>query len=70
MLDLPLGVISRVERIGNASTRGDVSYGLVCKVRTGNIQSNHTCSKKKNLVNVLYLTGTRIFHISTDDAYS
>ncbi|XP_075876545.1 phosphatidylinositol-3,5-bisphosphate 3-phosphatase MTMR2 isoform X3 [Nelusetta ayraudi] len=31
VLDLPLGVISRVERIGNASTRGDVSYGLVCK---------------------------------------
>lgn len=32
-LDLPLGVVSRVEKIGNASTRGDVSYGLVCKVR-------------------------------------
>lgn len=31
MLDLPLGVVSRVERIGNASSR-DVSYGLVCKV--------------------------------------
>ncbi|XP_005472070.1 phosphatidylinositol-3,5-bisphosphate 3-phosphatase MTMR2 isoform X1 [Oreochromis niloticus] len=30
MLDLPLGVVSRVERIGNASSR-DVSYGLVCK---------------------------------------
>uniref|UniRef100_A0A668TJY5 Phosphatidylinositol-3,5-bisphosphate 3-phosphatase MTMR2 n=1 Tax=Oreochromis aureus TaxID=47969 RepID=A0A668TJY5_OREAU len=30
MLDLPLGVVSRVERIGNASNR-DVSYGLVCK---------------------------------------
>lgn len=31
MLDLPLGVVSRVEKIGNASR--DVSYGLVCKVR-------------------------------------
>lgn len=32
MLDLPLGVVSRVERIGSASSRGDVSFGLVCKV--------------------------------------
>lgn len=32
VLDLPLGVVSRVEKIGSASTRGDVSYGLVCKV--------------------------------------
>lgn len=32
MLDLPLGVVSRVEKIGGASSRGDVSYGLVCKV--------------------------------------
>lgn len=31
MLDLPLGVLSRVERIGNNLSR-DVSYGLVCKV--------------------------------------
>ncbi|KAF4073484.1 hypothetical protein AMELA_G00259180 [Ameiurus melas] len=31
VLDLPLGVISRVEKIGGASSRGDVSYGLVCK---------------------------------------
>ncbi|KAG7223264.1 hypothetical protein INR49_015620 [Caranx melampygus] len=31
VLDLPLGVVSRVEKIGSASTRGDVSYGLVCK---------------------------------------
>uniref|UniRef100_A0A3Q2Q632 Phosphatidylinositol-3,5-bisphosphate 3-phosphatase MTMR2 n=1 Tax=Fundulus heteroclitus TaxID=8078 RepID=A0A3Q2Q632_FUNHE len=31
MLDMPLGVVSRVEKIGNASTRGDVSYGVVCK---------------------------------------
>uniref|UniRef100_A0A7N6AHK0 Phosphatidylinositol-3,5-bisphosphate 3-phosphatase MTMR2 n=1 Tax=Anabas testudineus TaxID=64144 RepID=A0A7N6AHK0_ANATE len=30
VLDLPLGVVSRVERIGTASSR-DVSYGLVCK---------------------------------------
>ncbi|KAM7397816.1 hypothetical protein PAMA_005916 [Pampus argenteus] len=31
VLDLPLGVVSRVEKIGSASCRGDVSYGLVCK---------------------------------------
>ncbi|KAG7314306.1 hypothetical protein KOW79_021609 [Hemibagrus wyckioides] len=31
VLDLPLGVISRVEKIGGSSSRGDVSYGLVCK---------------------------------------
>uniref|UniRef100_A0A3B3ZF33 Phosphatidylinositol-3,5-bisphosphate 3-phosphatase MTMR2 n=1 Tax=Periophthalmus magnuspinnatus TaxID=409849 RepID=A0A3B3ZF33_9GOBI len=31
VLDLPLGVVSRVEKIGNASTRGDISYGIVCK---------------------------------------
>ncbi|XP_043095713.1 myotubularin-related protein 2 isoform X1 [Puntigrus tetrazona] len=30
-LDLPLGVVSRVEKIGTATSRGDVSYGLVCK---------------------------------------
>lgn len=36
MLDLPLGVLSRVEKIGSASSRGDVSYGLVCKVISGN----------------------------------
>ncbi|KAG7248865.1 hypothetical protein CRUP_026959 [Coryphaenoides rupestris] len=32
VLDLPLGVVSRVEKIGGASSRGDVSYGLVCKM--------------------------------------
>ncbi|XP_062844518.1 myotubularin-related protein 2 isoform X2 [Trichomycterus rosablanca] len=31
VLDVPLGVISRVEKIGGVSSRGDVSYGLVCK---------------------------------------
>ncbi|XP_026768088.1 myotubularin-related protein 2 isoform X2 [Pangasianodon hypophthalmus] len=31
VLDLPLGVISRIEKIGGASSRGDISYGLVCK---------------------------------------
>ncbi|XP_046694621.1 myotubularin-related protein 2 isoform X4 [Silurus meridionalis] len=31
VLDLPLGVISKVEKIGGASNRGDVSYGLICK---------------------------------------
>ena len=33
VLDLPLAVVSRVEKIGGASSRGDVSYGLVCKVQ-------------------------------------
>uniref|UniRef100_A0A8C9VM26 Phosphatidylinositol-3,5-bisphosphate 3-phosphatase MTMR2 n=1 Tax=Scleropages formosus TaxID=113540 RepID=A0A8C9VM26_SCLFO len=31
VLDLPLGVISRVEKIGGVSMHGEVSYGLVCK---------------------------------------
>ncbi|XP_063059927.1 myotubularin-related protein 2 isoform X2 [Engraulis encrasicolus] len=31
VLDIPLGVLSRVEKIGGASSRGDVSYGIVCK---------------------------------------
>ncbi len=31
-LDLPLGVLSRVEKIGSATSRGDASYGLICKV--------------------------------------
>ncbi|KAF7666574.1 hypothetical protein LDENG_00101120 [Lucifuga dentata] len=31
MLDLPLGVVSRVEKIGSTSSRGEVSYGIVCK---------------------------------------
>ncbi|MEQ2159148.1 hypothetical protein GOODEAATRI_019575, partial [Goodea atripinnis] len=31
MLDLPLGVVTRVEKIGNTSSRADVSYGVVCK---------------------------------------
>ncbi|KAK1169498.1 myotubularin-related protein 2 isoform X1 [Acipenser oxyrinchus oxyrinchus] len=31
VLDIPLGVISRIEKIGGASSRGEVSYGLVCK---------------------------------------
>ncbi|XP_017291336.1 myotubularin-related protein 2 [Kryptolebias marmoratus] len=30
LLDLPLGVVNRVEKIGNALTR-DVSYGILCK---------------------------------------
>lgn len=32
MLDLPLGVVSRVEKIGSTSSRGDVSFGVGCKV--------------------------------------
>ncbi|XP_041741745.1 myotubularin-related protein 2-like [Coregonus clupeaformis] len=31
VLDLPLGVVSWVEKIGGASSPGEVSYGLVCK---------------------------------------
>lgn len=35
MLDVPLGAISRVEKMGGASSRGENSYGLeiTCKVR-------------------------------------
>ncbi|XP_042562198.1 myotubularin-related protein 2 [Clupea harengus] len=31
VLDIPLGVLSRVEKIGAATSRGEVSYGIVCK---------------------------------------
>ncbi|KAG2456653.1 MTMR2 protein, partial [Polypterus senegalus] len=31
VLDVPLGVISRIEKAGGALSRGDVSYVLVCK---------------------------------------
>ncbi|XP_023648320.2 phosphatidylinositol-3,5-bisphosphate 3-phosphatase MTMR2 isoform X1 [Paramormyrops kingsleyae] len=31
VLDLPVGVISRVEKIGAISAQGEVSFGLVCK---------------------------------------
>lgn len=36
MLDVPLGAISRVEKMGGASSRGENSYGLeiTCKVFT------------------------------------
>lgn len=35
ILDAPLGIISRIERIGGAASRGDNSYGIeiVCKVK-------------------------------------
>lgn len=35
LLDVPLGAISRVEKMGGASSRGENSYGLeiTCKVR-------------------------------------
>lgn len=32
VLDLPLGILNRVEKITGTSSRGDVSYLLVCKV--------------------------------------
>lgn len=31
VLDLPLGAVSRVEKLGSTSVRGDISYGIVCK---------------------------------------
>ena len=36
-LDVPLGVIGRVEKMGGASSRGENSYGLdiTCKVTAG-----------------------------------
>lgn len=35
MLDVPLGVISKIEKIGGATSRGENAYGidLLCKVR-------------------------------------
>lgn len=35
ILNVPLGVISRIEKMGGASSRGENSYGLdiTCKVR-------------------------------------
>lgn len=38
VLDVPLGVISRIEKMGGASSRGENSYGLdiTCKVRPFN----------------------------------
>lgn len=35
VLNVPLGVISRIEKMGGASSRGENSYGLdiTCKVR-------------------------------------
>jgi len=38
VLNVPLGVISRVEKMGGASSRGENSYGLdiTCKVRLSN----------------------------------
>ncbi|XP_077448491.1 phosphatidylinositol-3,5-bisphosphate 3-phosphatase MTMR2 [Stigmatopora argus] len=55
VLDLPLGVVSRVEKIGSASSRGDVSYGLVCKdmrnLRFAHKQTDDTL--KKSIFEVL-----------------
>uniref|UniRef100_A0A4W3J848 Phosphatidylinositol-3,5-bisphosphate 3-phosphatase MTMR2 n=1 Tax=Callorhinchus milii TaxID=7868 RepID=A0A4W3J848_CALMI len=48
VLDVPLGVISRVEKIGGASSRGENSYGLeiICKdirtLRFAHKQEGHT----------------------------
>lgn len=38
ILNVPLGVISRIEKMGGASSRGENSYGLdiTCKVRLSN----------------------------------
>lgn len=48
VLDVPLGVLSRIEKVGGASSRGDHSYGieLVCKdmrnLRFAHKQENHS----------------------------
>lgn len=38
ILNVPLGVIARIEKMGGASSRGENSYGLdiTCKVRLAN----------------------------------
>ncbi|XP_063419345.1 myotubularin-related protein 2-like [Mytilus trossulus] len=48
ILDVPLGVISKIEKISNATSRGDNSYGinLICKdirnLRFAHQQENHS----------------------------
>ena len=36
ILDVPLGVITRVDKVGGATSRGENSYGIeiLCKVRS------------------------------------
>lgn len=48
-LDVPLGAISRVEKMGGASSRGENSYGLdiTCKV----------CVSEKEMVYTEYTSG-------------
>ncbi len=40
VLDVPLGVITRVEKVGGATSRGENSYGIeiFCKVRRGTVE--------------------------------
>ena len=42
ILDVPLGVVSRVEKVGGATSRGENSYGIeiLCKV-TRALQLQH-----------------------------
>lgn len=48
MVDVPLGVVSRVEKVGGASSRGENSYGIdiFCKdmrnLRFAHKQENHS----------------------------
>lgn len=48
ILDVPLGVVSRIEKVGGASSRGENSYGieLFCKdvrnLRFAHKQENHS----------------------------
>ena len=48
VLDVPLGVVSRIEKVGGASSRGENSYGIdiLCKdmrnLRFAHKQENHS----------------------------
>lgn len=45
VLDLPLGRIDRLEKVGGASTKGETAYGIdvICKVHNLAIFLRHPC---------------------------
>ncbi len=48
-LDVPLGVISRVEKMGGASSRGENSYGLEITCKVSLTQSHRSYSITANV---------------------
>jgi len=64
VLDVPLGVISRIEKMGGASSRGENSYGLdiTCKVRLfNNAMGNEIYRFLFSLFTYTYKNENRIF---------